>query len=523
MNFFQSALIKYENKKVFFVVVGAMDGVSHDELYPYAYRNQDWSGLLIEPVPSYFEELKENYNFRDNLIFENVAIADTDELRTIYTVNREAINKSEVPFWCNGISTFNPTGPTISAEGIKDKVVTQQVSCLQFEKLAVKYGIKSIDILQIDAEGHDYIVFNQIWNLGYRPKIIHIEIVQMSRDESQEIIDKLNDANYLTSINGDNLTAVKNASEQTRKIKKRIAFFTENKWAFGAIHTALERELYSYNIDADLIDWQGQYSTEDICELEQVYDLFITSPGYPVTHLIETWNVPVSKIAAIAHGRNEIKEAIDQQNQFDQLAGFACVASSLKKFASELGIDCRSNILRNGIVFDRFYQKPAQRLERLGFAGANGYFDNTNEKDCKRLHLAHAIADNLKLPIIPAYYRHFLRMPQFYSKIDCVIVPSNQDEACGLPLMESAAAGRLPVSAKIGIVAEFENTKGLILPLEAEEFVNRGTEFLYWLMDSPKQFRDMCEDAQEFAYENYDWHNVSKAWADFIFECLGDL
>lgn len=40
-----------------FFVVGANDSVTNDHLYPFAKRFR-WKGILVEPVPPYFAELK---------------------------------------------------------------------------------------------------------------------------------------------------------------------------------------------------------------------------------------------------------------------------------------------------------------------------------------------------------------------------------------------------------------------------------------------------------------------------------
>lgn len=92
---------------VFFVVVGAMDGVGHDRLHKHIARNPEWKGLLVEPLPDMFDKLKANYAGRDNLIFEDAAITEKEGTAEITRIP-EANVDNECPSWADGISTLKP-------------------------------------------------------------------------------------------------------------------------------------------------------------------------------------------------------------------------------------------------------------------------------------------------------------------------------------------------------------------------------------------------------------------------------
>lgn len=492
-----------------------MDGVSHDELYPYAFKNKHWKGLLIEPVSDYFEQLKKNYENRENLIFENVAISDSSEQKQIYTVNRDAIQNGNVPFWCNGISTFNPNGPTISAEGIKDKVQTEIVKCCTFKDIVNKHHLQKIDILQIDAEGSDYDILNQIWNCGFRPKLIYIEIVHMTSEQVTYVQQLLQSNHYETMIQGDNILAIKNTTSNfVYSKRKRVAFYIYPQWAYGSIHSALCKELRQYDIDADILDWTGKYTDEEWEDFNRIYDLFVTTPSDPVKSLIKH-HIPYEKIIAVAHGIKDIDGGLYHQNNFNSLFKYAAVSPSLIEYSQSVGIQKEMKLVRNGIYFDRFYQPISSNLSVIGYAGELEHLNFTNTSDCKRSHLVHQIIEKIQLPLIIAGKRDYIRMPAYYPIVDSIIVSSDY-ESCGLPLMESAAAGRLPISAKIGILNDVENPPGLILPLESLEFVNEGVEKIKELMSDTVKFQQMCQEAQDFAREYYDWSAVIEMWADLL-------
>lgn len=298
-------------------------------------------------------------------------------------------------------------------------------------------------------------------------------------------------------------------------MRNRVAFYTYTEWAFGAIHSALCKELYDYNIDADILDWNKTYTEEDWKDFIKLYDVFVTVPGKATFYLLNN-KVPYEKIIAIAHGNYDIEGGLHYKNDFNAFKSLNVIASSIVPFAKEHNINRHINILRNGIQFNRFYQTTAQNFEKIGYAGALNFFNFNNNKEWKRSHLVQNIARQLGIPVITANQISYVRMPNFYSKVDCVIVSSDTTESCSLPLMEAAAAGRLPISAKIGIANEFNNPPGLILPLEEENFVKDAIENIKELQHNPNKFKQLCEEAQAFARDNYDWKHVAHLWADVI-------
>src|SRR5271155_2568223 len=62
---------------IFFLQIGAHDGVSYDPIHNYIAKHH-WKGLLVEPQPAVFQKLKENYAGEKQLLFENSAIAQQD-------------------------------------------------------------------------------------------------------------------------------------------------------------------------------------------------------------------------------------------------------------------------------------------------------------------------------------------------------------------------------------------------------------------------------------------------------------
>lgn len=114
---------------------------------------------------------------------------------------------SELPEWADGISTFFPNGGAFAT--LSDRAVEEAVQCVRFQTLAEKHNIEKIDILQVDAEGADFEIFNQIWELGFRPQIILIEVIRMSFRNQATLREVLLESGYKVRREGDDWLAVR--------------------------------------------------------------------------------------------------------------------------------------------------------------------------------------------------------------------------------------------------------------------------------------------------------------------------
>ncbi len=146
---------------LFFVQIGANDGVIYDPIYPFV-QQSNWRGVLVEPVRTCFERLKQNYNANDRLIFENVAISDRREVRDFYRIRD---NIPFLPEWCKGLGTFDLDilmTHTWAVPDLARYVVKEQMECISLTDLLEMHHIKKLDLLLVDTEGYDYEILEQI-------------------------------------------------------------------------------------------------------------------------------------------------------------------------------------------------------------------------------------------------------------------------------------------------------------------------------------------------------------------------
>ena len=191
--------------KVNFLQIGAMDGVRHDELYPYV-MSFDWTGVLVEPLPDMFERLVNNYSLKDDLKFENSAITETDGFIDMHRVPLEKIEAGSVPLWAEGCSTLVPHS---HIEDVVSHMVAEKVRTISMETLIQKYSISKIDFIQIDTEGYDYNIFMEIQKTNLRPDLFKIEIAHITYTKVPYMRWVLEQQGYKTFIDNYDLIAYK--------------------------------------------------------------------------------------------------------------------------------------------------------------------------------------------------------------------------------------------------------------------------------------------------------------------------
>jgi glycosyltransferase involved in cell wall biosynthesis len=294
---------------------------------------------------------------------------------------------------------------------------------------------------------------------------------------------------------------------------KKILFFTEDGWAFGSIHHGLIKELYKRGIYANILSWHNSYSLEEFDYFNRTYDLFVTTPTAVL--LLYEKNIPLKKISAVAHGQWDILLA-KKNATFDfypELHSFGCISNILVEKCKEWGFHILPKIAELGIHFDIFYKKPSNKLKNVGYMAAYEV-KNFFGQEIKRGRLFDDISRACpSLSFKKHNFYHHLATPSVYSDLDAVIMTSSE-EAGGLPMMECAAAGRMPIGTPVGYFAEnaLNGGAGILGPLEENAFVRFATEALSFYQNNPEIYSDVCLYFQQFARDNYDWSHKIDDW-----------
>lgn len=194
----------------FIVQIGAMDGRTHDPVYPFLMRH-DWPALLVEPVADHFRCLQYTYASRPLVRLANVCIANHDGATPFYRIDPAAIAAGHIPRWGPGASSLYPDRTALGWDHIKPHVVCEPMPCVTLRTLLHDHGIAHFDVLQIDAEGHDFAILRQLDFSRHRPAIINLEIVNLPVVEQADCQTLLRGQGYDCEKTGYDLVAWNNA------------------------------------------------------------------------------------------------------------------------------------------------------------------------------------------------------------------------------------------------------------------------------------------------------------------------
>jgi glycosyltransferase involved in cell wall biosynthesis len=298
---------------------------------------------------------------------------------------------------------------------------------------------------------------------------------------------------------------------------KKVLFYTQNRWAYGSIHHALCKELYKYNIYANVLDWTQTYTSEEFELLNNTYDLFVTNPE-AVLHLHYNYGIPLNRIIAIAHGQWDILLAKKEANIdfYPELHSYAVIAQVLKDKSEEFNISVIPKVIKYGIHFDVFYRSINKSLKNIGYGGAKEMLNFFGE-EIKRGHLVEKVVSGIAdLNLVSHNYYNHLCMPGYYNKIDALIM-SSTEEAGGTPVMEASASGKLIIGTPVGYFKEDgKHGGGILVPLDELGFLNETRKNLLYYRDNPKQYREKCEEIQQYAREQYDWSKRIDSWVELF-------
>lgn len=154
-------LLNYINyKNGFYIDCGANDGVNQSTTWHFE-KYLNWHGVLIEPVPEVYNELKNNRN--KNNYFYNYAL-----------VNKK-YNQQEINFTFNNKDSLQAKIALYTRPHKKNEKIIR-VKCKTLEKILDNIKIpKLIDLFSLDVEGYEFEVLEGINFNSVKFKYILVE------------------------------------------------------------------------------------------------------------------------------------------------------------------------------------------------------------------------------------------------------------------------------------------------------------------------------------------------------------
>ena len=179
---------KYKNN-ITFIQVGSNNGKHGDPLYDYILTKK-WQGILIEPIPYLFEELKNNYaESKEELIFENSAIAHQRGQLKFYRLQKSDL--PNLPRWYEQLGSFNKEVVMKHRESIPsfdNLLVEDTVNSITFDDLLQKHSLPKVDLIHIDTEGYDFEILKMIPFANLNVELVMFEHIHLSDSDYKKAI-----------------------------------------------------------------------------------------------------------------------------------------------------------------------------------------------------------------------------------------------------------------------------------------------------------------------------------------------
>ena len=197
------------------VVIGAHSGIFLKDLIS---DYTDQKILLVEPVPYNYQILENEYKDHPDILICKNAILDKVKKDNFYYVKKDSISKLG-KHWASQIGSFdkkhilNHKNKRFDIQ--EEDIQTVEVEFITFSDLIKKYSINSIDKLQIDVEGAEYVIMNSI---NYQETKInkiffeskHFDGTFTEGNKLKEIKEKLTSSGYsLEQVDKENILASK--------------------------------------------------------------------------------------------------------------------------------------------------------------------------------------------------------------------------------------------------------------------------------------------------------------------------
>ena len=177
--------------------IGAFDGVTDDDLRDVIMK-YPVRGVLVEPQPTVYARLQENYRDYPHLTLINAAVDRQSGSREFYSTATQY----------SSCASFDRRH--LRKHGVHDRdIQCQQVECLTIPELLERCGLDGVDLIQIDAEGYDYEIIKSIDFEQLTPAIVRFEFAHFSRQDLDECLEMMAKLGYRFLVENKDVIAVK--------------------------------------------------------------------------------------------------------------------------------------------------------------------------------------------------------------------------------------------------------------------------------------------------------------------------
>jgi FkbM family methyltransferase len=185
------------NPQMTFLQIGAFDGVGEDDLRELV-ATHNLRGVMVEPQPDAFARLQQTYRNQRHVTLIQAAIAESEGTRDLYCHRTHA----------SMAASFDRQH--LRKHGISDHdIVAQPVRCHTVESALGVAGLANVDLIQTDAEGHDWPIIRSIDFSRIQPRLIRFEYRHMSDADADACLAHLAAHGYRFILESDDIIAVR--------------------------------------------------------------------------------------------------------------------------------------------------------------------------------------------------------------------------------------------------------------------------------------------------------------------------
>lgn len=197
-------------ERLTFVQIGANDGQRIDPIAGFI-ASYEWRGVMLEPIPAYFEALAARYRNNPDIRLLPAALDLLPGRRSIYRLDPTL---SGLPDWTHGLASFDPVRVQTVARELalsSSVVVCDQINAVAWSEVWNALGHHSCDILVVDTEGYDLTLLRAADLAVCRPSVIHFEHACVARAERLQFYGELLALGYEIATEGPDTTAWRHA------------------------------------------------------------------------------------------------------------------------------------------------------------------------------------------------------------------------------------------------------------------------------------------------------------------------
>lgn len=180
------------------IIIGAMDGVSHDTIKNYI-NKENSKFIFVEPVTFYMKQLKQNFGINDRFTFIEKAIGNNSGKLECVRIKSEIMEDDHLSKCLGGLTSINPPKNNLK-DILNDPNYKHLIEYVEYDSITIsdlskEINLKDLNFIQIDTEGYDLQILKQfdLTNIKY----IKLEHWHLSLEEKEELKELLkNDYNY---------------------------------------------------------------------------------------------------------------------------------------------------------------------------------------------------------------------------------------------------------------------------------------------------------------------------------------